>query len=306
MASILTTAGSSTSSGTTGSFTPNADRLLLALVMIGGNGTYTVSGITGHDGGASWEKLDDDAGTTQPTLYFEFEIWACITGSSPSASTVVATATGEPTSSVLVMEAAADFSGTTVANSVIQTAAMKEYNGPVLDITPVLSAFGDASNATVAFGYSNGSGTVTTLSATGGLTEDFTLGSFVSGFWAGSQDSNDTTPIIDDTDTYTCKGGFALEIAFQSSGASVTDVNLVSLLGAPRASLSSLKWSWFDVITPATFVAPIDQGTAEATDGSGNITLSLTNSVLTSGQEGLLVLRDSANSYIGAYRLAVD
>ena len=90
------------------------------------------------------------------------------------------------------------------------------------------------------------------------------------------------------------------------SGVTITDVNLVALTGAPRASLSSLKWSWFDVITPATFVAPIDQGTAEATDGSGNITLSLTNSILTSGQEGLLVLEDSGNSFIGAYRLAVD
>jgi hypothetical protein len=90
------------------------------------------------------------------------------------------------------------------------------------------------------------------------------------------------------------------------AGAAVTDINLLSLTNATQASLTSLRWSWFDSVLPGSYSAPTDQGTTESTDGSGNITLDLPNSTLTSGQEGTLVLSNSGGTLIGAYRLAVD
>jgi hypothetical protein len=89
-------------------------------------------------------------------------------------------------------------------------------------------------------------------------------------------------------------------------GATLTDVKLVDLENSSQASLTSLKWDWFDESSPNSFTTPTDQGTVEATDANGNITIDLPNSTLTSGQTGFLILRDATNNYIGAYRLDVD
>lgn len=61
----------------------------------------------------------------------------------------------------------------------------------------------------------------------------------------------------------------------------------------PAASLSSLKWAWFDEVTPNLFGAPTDQGSAESTDGSGVLVLSLPNTSLASSEIGWLIVTDS-------------
>lgn len=61
----------------------------------------------------------------------------------------------------------------------------------------------------------------------------------------------------------------------------------------PRANLSSLKWAWFDSVNPGSFSAPTDKGTAETTDGSGNLVISLPNSLLANGEIGWLIVSDS-------------
>lgn len=91
-----------------------------------------------------------------------------------------------------------------------------------------------------------------------------------------------------------------------AGGADLTDVSLVDIGGSAQASLTSIKWDWFDEADPKDFTAPTDQGTAETTDGSGNITIAMPNSTLTTGQTGFLVLKNEANDLIGGYRLAVD
>ena len=103
----------------------------------------------------------------------------------------------------------------------------------------------------------------------------------------------------------TARRGWALAIG-TSVGATLTDVKLVDLENSSQASLTSLKWDWFDESSPNSFTTPTDQGTVEATDANGNITIDLPNSTLTSGQTGFLILRDATNNYIGAYRLDVD
>lgn len=60
----------------------------------------------------------------------------------------------------------------------------------------------------------------------------------------------------------------------------------------PAASLSGLKWAFFDSPQPQSFGAPASQGTGETTDGSGVLTLSV-DTTLASGGVGWLEVTDS-------------
>ena len=95
-------------------------------------------------------------------------------------------------------------------------------------------------------------------------------------------------------------------ITVSSSGETVSGIDLVSLQGSPKSSLTGLKWAWFDQPDPANFNAPTDKGSAEVTDSGGTLDLTLSNTTLTTGQTGLLVLKDDTNGLIGAYRLTID
>lgn len=86
---------------------------------------------------------------------------------------------------------------------------------------------------------------------------------------------------------------------------STVTVNLVSKAGADQASLSAVSWAWFDQDIGA-LSAPTDKGSTETTDANGEMVITLTVSVLTSGQIGTLVLYDSTGGKLGAYRVAVD
>lgn len=70
-------------------------------------------------------------------------------------------------------------------------------------------------------------------------------------------------------------------------------VTLVNASGTPQASLSSLKWAWFDQVNPASFTAPTASGSAGTTDGSGVCTVNVYGSSLTSGQVGWLLVTNS-------------
>lgn len=70
-------------------------------------------------------------------------------------------------------------------------------------------------------------------------------------------------------------------------------VTLVDSAGDPIVSETSLKWAWFDEVTPDLFAAPTDQGDAESTDASGVLTILIPNSVLEDGDTGWLIVTDS-------------
>lgn len=65
---------------------------------------------------------------------------------------------------------------------------------------------------------------------------------------------------------------------------------------APAANLSSLRWAWFDQITPDLFASPTDKGTLETTDAVGTLTIPLPNSKLTAGAVGWLIVTDSGGN----------
>lgn len=87
--------------------------------------------------------------------------------------------------------------------------------------------------------------------------------------------------------------------------ATLTEQRLFNKSNIAQASLSGLSWAWFDGDVGA-LSAPTDKGNIESTDASGDLTLSMANSTLTTGQIGTLVLYDPTGSKVGAYRLAVD
>lgn len=139
----------------------------------------------------------------------------------------------------------------------------------------------------------------------------FPLNANVDRFLLGDINNNNPNAYIDNifvADTYSepLEDNATITSYTQYGTPTVTDVNLIDLTGATKASLSNLRWSWFDNIAPASFGAPSDQGTTESTDGSGNITLDLPNSLLSSGQDGCLVLSDASGTIMGAYRLTTD
>jgi len=80
--------------------------------------------------------------------------------------------------------------------------------------------------------------------------------------------------------------------AILGSSATAT-VTLVNESGTAQASLSSLKWAWFDSVTPDLFVAPTDKGSTEVTNGSGVLTVDIPNSTKTTGQVGWLIVTNS-------------
>jgi chitodextrinase len=62
---------------------------------------------------------------------------------------------------------------------------------------------------------------------------------------------------------------------------------------APAASLTNLKWAFFDQARPDLFTAPTCQGATELTDSSGVLEIDVSESTLAVGQTGWLLITDS-------------
>lgn len=62
--------------------------------------------------------------------------------------------------------------------------------------------------------------------------------------------------------------------------------------GVPAASLSGLKWAFFDAPLPQNFDRPAASGSGASTDGSGLLSISVT-STLSAGQTGYLIVSDT-------------
>lgn len=64
--------------------------------------------------------------------------------------------------------------------------------------------------------------------------------------------------------------------------------------GAAMPSLTGLRWAFYDTTDPSAWAAgPVDKGSSESTDGSGDLVVSLPNTTLTAGQVGWLIVTDS-------------
>lgn len=90
----------------------------------------------------------------------------------------------------------------------------------------------------------------------------------------------------------------ALPVEYNSGVAAIVlatsvSVPLVSAANVPSASLTGLKWAYWDQATPDLFVAPIVKGVTESTDASGLLVLDITGSDLTAGSVGWVTVTNS-------------
>lgn len=84
----------------------------------------------------------------------------------------------------------------------------------------------------------------------------------------------------------------------------LVSIALKTAAGAPAASLTGLRWAWFDQVDPALMVAPASKGTG-STDASGQFTVRLSSSTLTAGQTGALLLSTGDGVSAGLYQVAL-
>lgn len=85
---------------------------------------------------------------------------------------------------------------------------------------------------------------------------------------------------------------YLIDQASRTLASSVT-LTLENGAGAPAASLSSLKWAFFDQATPDSFAAPVAKGAAESTDGSGVLVVDITGTDLDAGANGYLIVTNT-------------
>jgi hypothetical protein len=76
------------------------------------------------------------------------------------------------------------------------------------------------------------------------------------------------------------------------AGTRTVSVTLTTNGSTPAASLTGLKWAWWDQATPPVAEYPTDKGTAESTDGSGVLSITV-NSALSAGGIGWLQVTNS-------------
>lgn len=57
----------------------------------------------------------------------------------------------------------------------------------------------------------------------------------------------------------------------------------------PAASLTGIRWAWWDAAPPNLAIAPVDSGTGATTDASGVFSVELPNTTLASGDTGTLL-----------------
>lgn len=98
--------------------------------------------------------------------------------------------------------------------------------------------------------------------------------------------------VTGDTSPPATSNGSATLTVSAAPATSVT-ITLTSDGTTPRASLTGLKWAFFDQPTPDLFAAPTAKGNGESTNGAGQLVLDITGTALVPGNSGWLDVTDS-------------
>lgn len=133
-----------------------------------------------------------------------------------------------------------------------------------------------AASGTITYNLTSSATGVATVPATATIADGQTTGTFnVTGVSAGSATITATN-------------------AADSGETDTATANVSALKGLElsygQVSATGLDWAWFDSTDPATWGAPSVKGSAESTDGSGLLTITLTGTTLNVGQQGMLVV----------------
>ena len=81
-------------------------------------------------------------------------------------------------------------------------------------------------------------------------------------------------------------------------------VNLIDINSTAQASLTGLRWAWYDSTDENALGTPTDTGVNESTTAAGLLEIDLPNSALTAGQTGTLVIGDTTGRK-AAYNVTV-
>lgn len=96
-----------------------------------------------------------------------------------------------------------------------------------------------------------------------------------------------------DTATNTANTG-TIAWTILAAMATTVSVTLTTDGTTPAASLTALKWAYWDVVTPDLMTtAPLVKGSAETTDGSGVLTVTITGTTKRVGEVGYLLVTNS-------------
>jgi len=96
-----------------------------------------------------------------------------------------------------------------------------------------------------------------------------------------------------DTATNTANTG-TIAWTILAAMATTVSVTLTTDGSTPAASLTGLKWAYWDVLTPDLMTtAPLVKGSAETTDGSGVLTVAITGTTKRVGEVGYLLVTNS-------------
>ena len=81
-------------------------------------------------------------------------------------------------------------------------------------------------------------------------------------------------------------------------------LSLVDIASSAQASLTGLRWAWYDSTDENALGTPTDTGVSETTTAAGLLEIDLPNSALVAGQTGTLIIGD-ATGRKAAYNLTV-
>lgn len=93
--------------------------------------------------------------------------------------------------------------------------------------------------------------------------------------------------------SYTPPSGFSAWEGSEPAPTKSATLTLVDRSGGARASLTGLKWAFFDQVSPDLLAAPVDKGAIEETDAAGEIVIELPNTTLAAGGTGFLIISDT-------------
>ena len=110
----------------------------------------------------------------------------------------------------------------------------------------------------------------------------------------GSANNGDTYRRVTTGDTAPPATSTAATLTVQQPVATTVTITLTTDGSTPAASLTNLKWAFFDQATPNLFTAaPSAKGAVETTDGSGVLTITITGTALRVGDIGYLIVTNS-------------
>jgi len=196
-----------TNQRTIASFTPAANALMI--LTLDRNNDAAPDTIVGH---GTWAIFNDGSDTADIIANGRTTQYGLLTGSSPSASTVVVDWPSSTNSEINIQTIeGCDVSGD-INDAVLQVNSASNYNGspgPFVN-TRALSAFASATNMAMIVGEDTSSGEAGYSTAFAGAQIDFYF-----------KTSEDTTPSYNSTATFTTTRGISLEVAEDAGVASV-------------------------------------------------------------------------------------